>query len=1164
MPGPSPDPVEMLFLEAVELSPEERGLFLDEHCAGDSELRAAVEELLRFDTKAQNAPDFLHSPAAIVRAALPVAEREPASFSHYRIKRLHGEGGMGTVYEAEQDNPRRSVALKVIRPGLVSAEIVKRFRDEAQILARLNHPGIAQVYESGMTDDGRPFFAMEFISGVPLDRYARDHNLDAQARLNLLSRVCDAVQHAHNKGIIHRDLKPGNILVDESGQPKVLDFGVAHVTDADLLTVSSQTQAGQLLGTLSYMSPEQIAGNPADLDGRSDVYTLGVILFELLAQRLPYQLDALPVHEVARVIQREEPSRLGSIDAHFRGDVEIMVAKALEKEKSRRFASAGDLASDIRRYLRGEAILSRPASALYQLRKFARRNKAIVTGVAGIFAALLVGTVVSLIFAVRARENARVANKFAASADEHARIAAEKERGAIYQTYRARIAAAVAAIARHDVADAARQLGAAPEEWRDWEWRHLRLQLDDSIAVVPAAAGESQFLIDSPEGLRVAATTRESLRITDLKGNQLLTRSFRPVSKFGQFLAIATRPGLSLVGTRGANRDTNSIIESSDVSNSTSVILMDEGGTEQTTFEGPPGTDAHLVAVSPDCSWIAVCWAGKINWSFTVYDLDSGQKKTASTDGIGFVHALVFSPDGSRIATAGSNGVTGLWDTSTGTITAQCRGHTLKVLSVAFRPDGRRLMTTSADGTVREWDAQTGLEIAPPYDRHTGEVTAAAYSPDGLWVASGGTDRTVRVWQAATRQEIAVLHGHTGDIHKLAFTADGRQLASVSAMDFIGESGDGTARLWELGHQAGRRTLQGHISYVYPVAFSPDGQWIASGSWDHKARLWDALTGECCAILPHPNTVRALAFSPDSARLVSGCTANEMVFIWNVATAQCDLKLKLPGNDATHAIAVSPDGAQIATANYDGRVSIVSAATGERVHSFRMDRRDSAKRALAYSPDGRLLAGTGEDLAQIDIWDAQSLHRSAKLTGHTGTVYSVAFSSDGRRLASAGSDRTVRVWDVATAKCLTVITGHTNVVFATAFHPDGKRLASAGRDRAIWLWDVATGQEMARLEGHTNYVFSLAFSPDGTSLVSGSGDGTVRIWDTEPPARRLEARREAAALRPEAERLVAGLFAELREPDEVVARLRGNANLAAPLRRAALREVMRRGQQAMP
>ena len=214
--------------------------------------------------------------------------------------------------------------------------------------------------------------------------------------------MCDAVQHAHDKGVIHRDLKPGNILVDESGQPKVLDFGVAHVTAADLLTSSSRTQAGQLLGTLSYMSPEQIAADPAGLDGRSDVYTLGVILFELLAHRLPYQLEQLPAHEVVRVIREQEPSRLGSIDTLYRGDVEIIVGKALEKDKTRRYASAGDLASDIRRYLRGEAILARPASALYQLRKFARRHKGLVAGTSGIFAALIVGTVVSIFFALRA------------------------------------------------------------------------------------------------------------------------------------------------------------------------------------------------------------------------------------------------------------------------------------------------------------------------------------------------------------------------------------------------------------------------------------------------------------------------------------------------------------------------------------------------------------------------------------------------------------------------------------------------------------------------------------------------------------------------------------------------------------------------------------------
>ncbi len=212
------------------------------------------------------------------------------------------------------------------------------------------------------------------------------------------------MQHAHDKGVIHRDLKPGNVLVDATGQPKVLDFGVAHVTATEVLTTAGRTQAGQLLGTLSYMSPEQIAADPAGLDGRSDVYTLGVILFELLAQRLPYLLDRLPAHEVARVIQEQEPSRLGSINALYRGDVEIIVAKALEKSKGRRYASAGDLASDIRRFLRGEPILARPASALYQLRKFARRHKALVAAASGIFTALLVGTTVSIIFALRVQK----------------------------------------------------------------------------------------------------------------------------------------------------------------------------------------------------------------------------------------------------------------------------------------------------------------------------------------------------------------------------------------------------------------------------------------------------------------------------------------------------------------------------------------------------------------------------------------------------------------------------------------------------------------------------------------------------------------------------------------------------------------------------------------
>ena len=409
-------------------------------------------------------------------------------------------------------------------------------------------------------------------------------------------------------------------------------------------------------------------------------------------------------------------------------------------------------------------------------------------------------------------------------------------------------------------------------------------------------------------------------------------------------------------------------------------------------------------------------------------------------------------------------------------------------------------MTTSADGTVRQWDSSTGREVESPYDRHIGEVLTAEYSPDGLWIASGGTDRTIRVWGAANRQDLAVLHGHTGVVSDLAFTADGRRLASVSQSGRLRYAGDGTVRLWEVGRQAGTSVLRGHTSYIYPVAFSPDGRWIASGSWDNTVRLWDAVTGESCAILPHPGSVRALAFGPDSSWLVSGCYLDESLQIWNVATAQLEKKFKGPGSHCFQAIAVSPDGARIAAADSDGSARIIETETGEEVHSFRMATGIGEKKSLAYSPDGRLLAATGEVGTQIDIWDTRTYRRSARLTGHEGAVFSVAFSGDGHLLASASGDHTVRVWDLAAAKCVAVLTGHTDQVFSAVFHPDGKRLASAGRDRAIWLWDLATGQDVARLEGHTNYVFSLAFSPDGKSLASGSGDGTVRIWDTEPPA----------------------------------------------------------------
>ncbi len=312
---------------------------------------------------------------------------------------------MGAVYEAEQDHPRRSVALKVIKAAWASPELLRRFEQEAQSLGRLHHPGIAQIYEAGSADTGfgiQPFFAMELIHGIPLIEYAAEHKLNTRQRLELMIQVCDAVQHAHQRGIIHRDLKPGNILVDEAGQPKILDFGLARATDSDS-QATRQTDIGQLLGTLAYMSPEQVLADPDELDTRTDVYALGVVLYELLAGKMPYALSKM-LHEAVHTIQMTEPAPLSTVSNRmYRGDIETIVGKALEKDKNRRYASAAGLAGDIRRYLNDEPIVARPASASYQLQKFARRHKAIVIGVASVFAVLVLGIVVSTWQAVKAR-----------------------------------------------------------------------------------------------------------------------------------------------------------------------------------------------------------------------------------------------------------------------------------------------------------------------------------------------------------------------------------------------------------------------------------------------------------------------------------------------------------------------------------------------------------------------------------------------------------------------------------------------------------------------------------------------------------------------------------------------------------------------------------------
>ena len=996
-----------VFLEICDLPQAEQALRLERLGQEEPELLAEVESLLEGDSDRSTNLDTPASEAFIRDHAISDA---PQRIGRYEIVRKIGEGGMGIVYEAVQDAPKRKVALKVMRPMFGATDLERRFEYETAALGRLQHPGIAQIFEAGTCDLGlgpQPFFAMEYVEGKPLTLYAEQRGLDLRQRVALMARVCEGAHHAHQGGVIHRDLKPDNILVTADGQPKILDFGIARAIGDDVSSNSTQTLAGQVIGTVAYMSPEQVRGRHDELGIASDVYSLGVICYELLSGNMPHDVAGKSITEAAQIITEREPTRLGQLDRSLSGDVATIVAKALEKDKGQRYHSAAELGADLVRFLDDVPIVARPHTVFYELRKFAKRNKALVGGASATALAIVAGGIGIALFAMRA---------------------SEQEQIALFNAYSLAVRAASNAVDSGKYMSAKTFLNTAPKRYRGWEWHYVNSRLRPWERELFAGARIVGAICYTPDGKRLLATLADgTIASWNLESGEL----DRPFVVDAKITAIA---GNFPVGTpRLAAGAEDGRVFLWDLSTNTAPTVL-------------AGHSERVCALvwSPDDRLLTVDLKETRLWSHgrTVRSYEIGVGPSFARMGANFEIA----PDGSAFASTQNS----VFTISFATGERRDYRSLASSLCLTYSPDGKELVVGTQFQNLHVLDAET-LDRKDSDHGHLRRTDRLRHSPDGSLLAATSLDGTLTLRSAKTGLIIGVYPRGVA-MRELTFRPDGKQIACADLGDKV--------TLWNVPLDRAR-VFGEHGRSVHYLGWSPDGSMIFAGTMGSICRVLDAGTGDVLAMF---EGCTPYAFDGSSQRLLlrreglrylaidlatgleEPLGASWKKAIWAFAK-QYGMRPgslhKQPCFGADGTIALEGQTEQKAVRLPDGEVLA------------ELPQRRQENQAAMFSTDGKFLATTTAERS-VWIYDVTTWEKLGELPlgVHADLVMGIDFSPDGRRIVTACHDNLLRVFDAKTYKLVLELEGHRSHVAAVVFSPDGSRIASASGDATVRIWDT--------------------------------------------------------------------------------------------------------------